>query len=184
MAGAHEFDMLPYLYELVRRMIHGTLDFAHLGTPEWLIEELYSWLRPSGRWRRTPLLPPRFVGGVLTFVDLTLFLLSTDDVHVRAKVSWLLKCRWGGALAISWSPDVRVGRFPWDDTGAISAPGIMVDSDPDTSPTSSLSSQHVLPFTTGGLSHTFDRRAHEMLHLAKFELLTQSVCAMRRRNNI
>ena len=48
MAGAYEFAMFPFVYELARRMVDGSLDFSRLDAPEWLIADVYTWLRPVG----------------------------------------------------------------------------------------------------------------------------------------
>ena len=37
MTGPYEFPMFPCVYELVRRMISGSLGFRRLESPDWLV---------------------------------------------------------------------------------------------------------------------------------------------------
>ena len=68
-----------------------------------------------------------------------------------------------------------MGRLPWGDTGTMAYPPSLVSSESAGSGLEGMQSPRALPFTTGGFPRTFDRRLHDMLQLAKFELLTQSV---------
>ena len=70
MTGVCEFDMTPFTYKAVRQLITGNPYFGHLEAPDWLIAEIYAWMRPSGHWRRSPLIPPRYTGGALIIYDL------------------------------------------------------------------------------------------------------------------
>ena len=115
--GTYEFATSPFVYELVRRMVAGSLELRHLEEPDCWVDELYTWLRRSEKWRRDPLSLHRFFGDVLSFGEITAFLWISPAVHLQAKPGWAPKGRWNGVLASARSTDVRAVRLPWGDTG-------------------------------------------------------------------
>ena len=186
--GMYEFAQLPFVYEIVRQMLNGSLSDAHLPAPDWLLEEWFYWFCPNITWRNSYQSfykhSVHHLGskdGVVTFNDVTNRFRSSNDPHLQSKLWWISTGRWTGVPSMAWSPDIRVGRLPWEDDGTMYVPGSVasVSSSEDdlanlNSPRAPFVWRHP-PFTNGGLSRTFDRRLHKMLQLAKFELLTQSI---------
>ena len=188
--GWYDFASQPFVYEIVRRMLERTLPWSHLAAPWWLLEEIHLWLRPVGNWKQFAVdnLPRKDILLTPSFDHLTVWLVQSTDAHVRAKLAWICKGKWNGVLSVSWSPDVRNGRRPWDDDGTLSPPWSRMDTESEldsvysSSPRSSAGQIPAFtwrhpPNTTGGLSAQFDKKLHDMLQLTKFDLLTQSVGA-------
>ena len=189
LTGWYSFASQPFIYELVRRMIRGTLEWSHLAAPTWLLEEIHLWLRPVGNWKQLAVehLPRKEMLLTPSFDNLTTWLAQSPDAHLRAKLEWICKGRWNGVLSVSWPHDVRLGRRPRDDDdGTLSPPWSIADGLSESESNMSLTPRSPSgdnarfvwrhpPHTTGGLSDAFDKNLHEMLQLAKFDLLTQSV---------
>ena len=186
--GWCEFAYMPFIYEVVRQMLSGTMPWSNLSAPVWLLGELHSWLRPVGNWKQYAVeyLPRKIRYTIPSFDNVTQWLAQSSDPHVQAKPAWISRGNWNGVLSVAWSPDVRAGRRPWGDDGTLSPPWSLrgdiseSESDPFLSPRSVTGDTPRFiwchpPHTTGGLSDNFDRNLREMLQLAKFELLTQSV---------
>ena len=186
--GMYEFAELPFVYEVARRMLANSLVGSHLEAPDWLLEELFFWFCPNITWRNSHTSFYKHschlgsVNGRVSFDDIAQRFAQTTDTHLLAKLAWIRKGRWNGVPAISWSPDVRVVRAPWNDDDYTVAASMSIESisSADTlmgnldSPRAPFVWRHP-PFTNGGISSTFDRNLYEMRQLAKFELLTQSI---------
>ena len=166
--GLCNFPYLPFLYELLRRILREELDYAHLYAPVWSVGETYNMLRQSPICHcRFPPKAGASVSNSFTSTQLRSVLLSCSDAHVASVSQWILS--WGGfrAATTSWTHEARTGRFFWQPDRATSWSG------------SSTSSYH-----TGGMATEFDRRISLMIEREKFALLTSSVSDITREQYI
>ena len=53
LTGMYEFAQMPFIYEVVRRMLTNSLEDSHLPAPDWLLEEWFFWFCPNIKWRNS-----------------------------------------------------------------------------------------------------------------------------------
>ena len=91
---------------------------------------------------------------------------------------------WPVVLPLQWLPDRQSGRMDWGpDNATLEPPDVDVGDSSESSCESSPSSRAALlyrHFFTGGMSTKFDATIRDMLHLARFNLLTHGVCVRTR----